>query len=94
MNFETLIIYFISFFVICNVYITYKIITAVFYNRFQKSMQLLILWVIPLLGLLIVSYFLKDEMSNYTEVISSNTDTLNIPTRNFGGDNSISGDSA
>ncbi len=62
-----------------NLLTSYKIITAVFYNRFQKIVQLLIMWLIPLIGFLIVAYFLKDEMSNSIEVISSNTDN-NVPT--------------
>jgi len=57
-----------------NIYTTYSVITAVFYNRFQKTIQLLIMWILPIIGLLIVSYFLKDEMTNNIEVISSNTD--------------------
>jgi len=32
------------------------------------------MWILPIIGLLIVSYFLKDEMTNNIEVISSNTD--------------------
>lgn len=55
-----------------NLFTSYKLIRSDMYNKTQKIFQLLIIWLIPLFGMLFVLFFLKDEFSNSNNENTSN----------------------
>ena len=72
-----------------NLFTSYKLIRSDMYDKIQKTFQLLILWFIPLFGMLFVLFFLKDEFSNLNHENSSNgSNTTNYFDSSFssGGD--------
>ena len=52
---------FIVYLAIVNLFISYRLIKDEYYNPIQKSIQLLIVWLVPLLGAMIVSHFNTEE---------------------------------
>ena len=46
---------------IINLYVTYKLYKSDYYEKHQKIYQTLIIWLLPILGFLIVMYFLSED---------------------------------
>ena len=51
----------ILYLVLLNVFTTYRLIKDYYYNAIQKSIQLMIIWFIPLIGAMIVGHFNTQE---------------------------------
>ena len=52
---------FIIYLTIVNLFTSYRLIKDEYYNPIQKSIQLLIVWLVPFLGAMIVSHFNTEE---------------------------------
>ena len=52
---------FISYLVVLNIFTSYRLIKDEYYTSIQKSIQLLIIWFVPLFGAMIVAYFNTEE---------------------------------
>ncbi|QOP41395.1 hypothetical protein [Sulfurimonas marina] len=44
-----------------NIITTFRLFKTDMYDSFQKSVQILILWIIPLMGAAFIAHFLNDE---------------------------------
>jgi len=53
--------YIVTYLVLLNIVTTYRLVKAEDYERSQKIIQFILLWTIPLLGVLVVTFFLNQE---------------------------------
>ncbi|HHD79228.1 MAG TPA: hypothetical protein ENK98_06310 [Epsilonproteobacteria bacterium] len=51
----------IIYLIVLNIFTTYRLIKDDYYNVAQKCMQLMIIWLIPLIGAMIVAHFNTQE---------------------------------
>jgi len=54
----------IIFISLINAYVSYKVLRSELYDKSQKVFQLLIIWFIPLFGMALVLFFLRDELAS------------------------------
>jgi hypothetical protein len=52
---------FVIYVVLLSLFASYRLLKDEYYNPFQKSIQLLIIWFLPLLGSVVVAYFNAEE---------------------------------
>ena len=53
--------YIATYLVLLNIVTTYRLLKTEDYKAVQKTVQFILLWTIPLLGVLIVTFFLNQE---------------------------------
>lgn len=58
---ETIIVITLIYFILLNVITSYRLIKSNGYEKKQKFYQILIIWLIPILGVILVSSLLNDE---------------------------------
>ena len=57
----TYILILIVYILIVNLITSYRLISDDFYNKIQKIIQLIIIWILPLLGVTIIAWFLNQN---------------------------------
>lgn len=53
------ITYLVSYIILLNIVTSYRLYISTDYELFQKTIQIIIIWVIPFLGAILISFFLN-----------------------------------
>ncbi|MEA2099055.1 MAG: hypothetical protein U9P72_02895 [Campylobacterota bacterium] len=54
---------FILLILLGNIYTSYQLFKSDFYEKTQKIVQFFIIWCIPIIGMSLILFFIKDELS-------------------------------
>lgn len=47
--------------IVFNIYVTVRVLLKTEFNQFQKIVQNVIIWIIPILGALLIFFFIRDD---------------------------------
>lgn len=47
--------------VIINLAVTVKVVKSMFFTKTQKSLQIVLVWILPIIGALLIYFFHKDD---------------------------------
>jgi hypothetical protein len=66
-----------------NLYVTYKLLKSELYEKQQKIYQILIIWLLPLIGTIVVLMFLSEDDKKTKRQNNSNNDNNYYESGNY-----------